>query len=121
MPDDSAQLPALICHDAAFMQTWMHVTPEISVDGSQADLQLKFGTKTLVAIYSCRKKTWSLRSIQIRCGEHTAIFTSDELTKAMAALLGNEPAAPTLPAIKGTAGPRTNATLRERRTTVIRT
>lgn len=120
MPDDSARVPAMVCHYAAYLRAWLHVTPEISMNGSQAELRLNFGKKMFVAVFGCRKKNWSLRHIEIRRGEHTATFTRSELAKAMATLLGHEPLAPTPQAINATCGPRTDATLRERRTTVIR-
>lgn len=66
-------------------------------------------------------KNWSLRSIEVRHGEQATTFTGGELAKAMAALLGREPHAPTPLAVNGTPGPRTDGTLRERRTSVIRT
>jgi len=111
----------LVCHHAAYLRAWLHVTPETSVDGNQAELRLHFGTKTFAAIFGCRKKTWTLRSIEVRRGEQTATFTRGELVKAMATLLGQEPMAPAPQAIKASSRPQTNATLRERRTRVIRT
>jgi hypothetical protein len=110
----------MVCHYAAYMRAWLHVTPEISLNGNQAELRLNFGKKMLVAAFGCRKKTWSLRHVEIRCGKQTATFTRNELAQAMAALLGHEPLAPTPQAINTTSGPRTDTTLRERRTTVIR-
>jgi hypothetical protein len=65
------------------------------------------------------QKNWSLHSVEIRSSEHTTTFTRGDLTKAMAALLGHEPQAPAPLAINGASEPRTDATLRERRTTVI--
>ena len=121
MPDDSARVPAMIGHYAAFFRTWVRVTPEISVTGNQAELLLRFGSKMLVAIFGCRKKTWSLRHVEIRRGEQSATFTRGELATAMAILLGHEPMAPTPQAVKASSRPRTDAMLRERRTTVIRT
>lgn len=73
-----------------------------------------------MAVFGCRKKTWSLRHIEIRHGKRTATFTRGEIAKAMAALLGHEPLAPTPQAVGATSGPRTDTTLRERRTTVLR-
>jgi hypothetical protein len=84
-------------------------------------MHLDLGTTSLVAIFGCRRKAWFLRSIQIRRGEQTATFSRGELTKAIAVLLGQQPMAPTPGAVTATSGPRTDATLRERRTTVIRT
>lgn len=120
MPGDSAPVPAMVCHYAAYMRAWLHVTPETSVTGNLAELRLNFGNKMFVAVFGCRKKTWSLRHIEIRRGERTVTFTPGELAKAMAALLGHEPLAPTSQAISATCGPRTDTTLRERRPTVIR-
>jgi len=110
----------MVCHYAAYMRAWLHVTPQTSVDGNRAELRLNFGNKMFVAVFGCRKKTWSLRHVEIRRGEQTATFTPDELATAMAALLGHEPLAPTPQAISATCGPRTDTTLRGRRTTVIR-
>jgi hypothetical protein len=110
----------MVCHYAAYLRVWLHVTPETSVDGNRAELRLNFGKKVFVAVFGCRKKTWSLRHVEIRRGEQTARFTRGELAKAMAALLGHEPLAPTPPAVNAASGPRTDAMLRERRTTVIR-
>jgi hypothetical protein len=120
VPDDSARIPAMVCHYAAFFRTWAHATPEISVSGNRAEVRLGVGARVLVAIFGCRKKTWSLRSVEVRRGEQTTTFTRGELAKAVAALLGHQPQAPTPPAISGASGPRTDAMLRERRTTVIR-
>ncbi len=120
MPDASAPVPAMVCHYAAYMRAWLQVTPETSVTGNRAELRLNFGKKMFVAVFGCRKKNWSLRHVEIRRGEQIATFTPGELAKATAALLGYEPLAPTPQAINATSGPRTDATLRERRTTVIR-
>jgi len=110
----------MICHYAAYLRAWLHVTPETSVNGNHAELRLNFGKKMFVAVFGCRKKNWSLRHVEIRRGEQTATFTRRELAKAMATLLGHEPIAPTPQAAKATSGARTDATLRERRTTVLR-
>jgi hypothetical protein len=120
VPDEPAAIPAMISHYAAYLRAWLHVTPETSVHGNRAELRLNFGKKMFVAVFGCRKKTWSLRHIEIRRGEQTATFTRGELAKAMATLLGHEPLAPTPQAINATSGPRTDTTLRERRTTVLR-
>ncbi|HUY48284.1 MAG TPA: hypothetical protein VMV92_21565 [Streptosporangiaceae bacterium] len=90
------------------------------MNGNHAELCLNLGNKMLVVIFGCRKKNWSVRSVEVRRGEQTAAFARGELAKAVAVLLGHEPLAPTPQAIKATSGPRTDATLRERRTTVIR-
>lgn len=97
MPDDSGHVPAMICHYAAYMRAWLHVTPEISMNGSQAELRLNLGKKMFVAVFGCRKKNWSLHHVEIRRGEQTATFTRSELAQAMATLLGHEPLAPTPP------------------------
>jgi hypothetical protein len=120
VPDDSAPVPAIISHHAAYLRAWLHVTPQTSVDGNRAELRLNFGTKMFVAVFGCRKKTWSLRHIQIRRGEQTATFTPGELATAMAALLGHQPLAPAPQVISAICGPQADTTLRERRTTVIR-
>jgi hypothetical protein len=120
MPDSPARVPAMVCHYAAYLRARAHVMPEVSVDGNRAELSLGVGEKVLVAVFGCRKKNWSLRSVEIRRGEQTTTFTRGELAKAVAALLGHEPHAPAPLAIDGASGPRTDATLRERRTTVIR-
>ncbi len=120
MPDDSTRIPAMVCHYAAFFRTWVHATPEISVSGNRAELCLGIGEKVLVAIFGCRKKNWSLRSVEVRHGEQATTFNRGELAQAMAALLGREPQAPAPLAINSASGPRTDAALRERRTTVIR-
>ncbi len=109
----------MVCHYAAYMRAWLHVTPEISMNSNQAELRLNFGKKMFVAVFGCRDKNWSLHHVEIRRGEQTATFTRSELANAMATLLGHEPLAPTPQAINATSGPRTDATLRERRTTVI--
>lgn len=119
MPD-SARVPAMVCHYASYLRAWLHVTPEISVNGNRAELRLRFGNKTFAAIFGCRKGTWSLRHVEIRRGEQTATFTRGELAKAMATLLGQEPMAPAPQAAKPSTGPRSDSTLRERRTVVIR-
>jgi hypothetical protein len=119
MPDSPA-VPAIVCHYAAYLNARAHVAPGISVDGNRAELSLGVGEKVLVAVFGCRKKNWSLRSVEIRRGEKVATFTRGELAKAMAAVLGHEPQEPAPLAINSASGPRTDATLRERRTTVIR-
>ncbi len=83
-------------------------------------LQAYPGRGVVVAVFGCRKRNWSLRSIEVRRGEQTATFTRGELAKANAALLGYESLAPTPQAINATSGPRTDIALRGRRTTVIR-
>jgi hypothetical protein len=110
----------MVCHYAAYMRAWLHVTPQTSVTGNRAEMRLNFGEKIFVAVFGCRKKTWSLRHVEIHRGEQITTFTRGELAKAMAALLGHEPLVATPQAVNGTSGPRTDATLRERRTTVIR-
>jgi hypothetical protein len=120
MPDSPARVPSMVCRYAAYLRARAHVTPGISVDGNRADVRLGVGDKVLVAIFGCRKKNWSLRSVEVRRGEQATTFTGGELAKAVAALLGDEPQAPALLAVSGVSGPRTGAALRERRTTVIR-
>jgi len=120
MPDSPARIPSMICHYAAYLRARAHVTPKVSVDGNRADVCLGVGAKVLVAVFGCRKKNWSLRSVEVRRGEQTTTFTRGELAKALAALLGGEPLAPARLAVNGASGPRTGAALRERRTTVIR-
>jgi hypothetical protein len=111
----------MVCHWAAYLRAWLHVTPQTSVHGNHPELRLRFGRKTFAAIFACRKQTWILHHIEIRRGEHTATFTRSELAQAMAVLIGQEPMAPSPQAAKASTGPRTDTTLRERRTTVIRT
>jgi len=118
VPGGSATVPAIVRHYAAYLRAWLHVTPQTSVEGNRAELRLNFGNKMFVAVFGCRKKTWSLRHIEIRRGEQTATFTRGELATAMAALLGRESLAPTPQAISATSGPRTDTTLHQRRTTV---
>lgn len=119
MPDDSTRIPAMVCHCAAFFRTWAHATPEISMSGNRAELRLGIGDKVLAAIFGCRKKTWSLRTVEVRHGEQATTFHRGELAQAVAALLGHEPQAAPL-AVIGASGARTDAALRERPTTVIR-
>ena len=120
MPDSPARVPSMVCHYAAYLRARAHVTPEVSVDGNRAEVRLCIGDKVLVVIFGYRKKNWWLRSVEVRRGEQTTTFTRGELAKAVAALLGDEPLAPAPLAISGVSGPRTDAGLRERRTTVIR-
>lgn len=121
MSGESASVPALVSHYAAFLQTWIRVTPETTLNGNQAEVRLLFGDKVFVAVFGCRKKTWSLRRVEIRSGQQAATFTRSELTKAIATLLGEEPMAPPPQAAKADPRPRTDMTLRERHITVIRT
>ncbi|MGH3155364.1 MAG: hypothetical protein ACRDNF_02130 [Streptosporangiaceae bacterium] len=118
---ESVSVPALVSHYVARLQTWVRVTPETSLTGNRAEVRLRFGEKVLVAVFGCRKKTWSLCRVEIRCGEQVAAFTRSELAKAVATLLGEEPIAPAPQAAKANPRPRTDMTLRERRITVIRT
>jgi hypothetical protein len=120
MPESPAGVPSMVCHYAVYLRARAHVMPEVSVEGNRAEVRLGVGGKMLAAIFGCRKKTWSLRSVEVRRGEHATTFTQGELAKAVAALLGHQPHAPRPLAISGASGPRTGATLRERRTTVIR-
>lgn len=120
MPDDPAAVPAIVRHYAAILGAWSHATPEISVQGSQAELRLSLGSKMFVAVFGRRKDNWSARSIEIRHGEHTAAFARGELARALAVLLGHEPLALAPQAVKATSRTRADATIRERRTTVIR-
>ncbi|HUY46145.1 MAG TPA: hypothetical protein VMV92_10530 [Streptosporangiaceae bacterium] len=120
MPDNPARVPSMVCHYAAYLRAGAHVTPGISMDGNRADVRLGVGAKALVAVFGCRKKNWSLRSVEVRRGEQATTFTRGELAKALAALLGHEPQAPAPLAVSGAPGPRAGAALRERRTAVIR-
>lgn len=81
MPDNPARVPSMVCHYAAYLRARAHVTPEVSVDGNRAEVHLGVGTKMLVAIFGYRKKTWSLRSVEVRRGEQTTTFTWGELAK----------------------------------------
>lgn len=83
MPDDSAPLPAMICHYAPILRTLAHAAPEASVHGNQAELRLSPGSKIFVAIFGCRKKNWSLPRIEVRRGEETATFDHGELANAI--------------------------------------
>ncbi len=121
MPDSPAPVPSMVCHYAAYLRARPHVTPETSVDGNRAELRLCVGGKMLVAVFGCRKKKWSLRSVEVRGGgEQATTYTRGELAKATAALLSREPQASAPLAINGASGARTDAVLREQRTTVIR-
>jgi hypothetical protein len=118
--DDCAPVPAIVRHYAAILAAWSHAAPETSVQGSRAELRLSLGSKTFVAVFGRSKKNWSVRSIEIRHGDQTASFTSSELATALNVLLGHQPLTPTTQTAKATSPRRTNATIRERRTTVIR-
>jgi hypothetical protein len=72
VPDDAAAIPAMACHYAAILRAWSHVAPETSVHSNQAELRLGLGNKMFVAIFGCRTKNWSLHSIEVRRGKHTA-------------------------------------------------
>ena len=37
MPDDPAAIPAIVCHYAAYVRARVHVPPETSVNGNQAE------------------------------------------------------------------------------------
>jgi hypothetical protein len=117
--DESTSVPALVSHYVARLQTWLQMTPETSLNGNRAEVRLRFSDRVFVAVFGCRKKTWSLRSIEIRRGKQAAAFTRSELAKAVATLLGEEPMAPAPQAAKADPRPRTDMTLRERRATVI--
>ena len=121
VPGEPVPIPAMVGHYAAYLRTWVRVTPETSVSGNQAELRLRFGRKVFVLAFCCRKKSWSLHRIEIRHRGQTATFTRDELDKAIATLLGQAPMAPAPQAPRASPRPQTNSTLRERRITVIRT
>jgi len=110
----------MVCHYAAHLRARAHITPEVSVDGNRAEVRLGVGDKVLVAIFGSRKKNWSLRSIEVRRGDQITRFTRGELAEAVAALLLCEPQAPGPLPVSGAWWPQADATLRERRTTVIR-
>jgi hypothetical protein len=116
--DVAPSIPAIVRHHAAILAAWSHATPEISVQGSRAELRLSLGPRTFVAVFGRRKRNWSARGIEIRSGEHTAAFARGELARALAVLLGHEPMAP--PPAARPPSPRPSATIRERRTTVMR-
>jgi hypothetical protein len=119
VPDDSAPVPAMVRHHAAYLGAWLHVTPQTSVDGNRAELRLTFGKKVFVAVFGCHKKAWSLRHIEIRRAERTATFTR-RAGQGDGRVTRPRTAGPTPQVISATCGPRTDTTLRERRTTVIR-
>lgn len=50
MPDSPARVPSMVCHNAAYLPARAHVMPEVSVDGSRAEVRLGVGAKVLVAI-----------------------------------------------------------------------
>ena len=120
MPDKSAPVPTVVRHYAAYLQAKAHITPETSINGGKADVRISTGEKALLLVFDFRKKKWSLRSVEVRRGEQTASFTRGELAKAIAALLGHEPPAPTKQVITSPSAARTDGALRERRMTVIR-
>ena len=124
MRDDAPPVPAIVRHHAAILAAWSHATPEITVQGSRAELRLSLGLglglgpRMFVAVFGRRKSNWSARGIEIRDGERTATFARGELARALAVLLGHEPLAP--PRTVRPGSPRPSAAIRERRTTVIR-
>jgi hypothetical protein len=120
MTDSPALVPTAVRHYAAYLRAKATITPDICVRGRAAEVCISTGEKTLVLRFGCRKTKWSLHSIEIRGGEQTAHFTRGELTKAIAALLGQEPPAAAPQAINSASGARTDAALRQQRTTVIR-
>jgi hypothetical protein len=120
MPDTPARIPAMISHCAAYLQARAHATPEISMNGHQAKIHLSTGGGVLKAVFGCRKRNWSLRSIEVRRAGQITTFTHGELAEAVAALLGHEPQAPGPLPVSGAWWPRADATLREQHTTVIR-
>ncbi len=83
-------------------------------------LTIGSGDRNLTLKFVRRKQKWLLWRIEVRRGEETTSFTQGELARAIAALLGNEPLTHTQSAVTGASGPRTDATLREWRNTVIR-
>ena len=93
MPDSPARVPAMISHCAAYLQVRAHATPEISVDGNRAEIHLGPGDGVLVAVFGCRKRNWSLRSIEVRRGEQITTFTRGELAEAVAASRRDPPRA----------------------------
>src|SRR5215831_3303102 len=56
VPDDPPPIPALVCHYASYLATWLQVTPDTRVHGNQAELRLNFGNKMFVAIFGSRKE-----------------------------------------------------------------
>jgi len=67
------------------------ITPGTSAHGGNADVRISIGQTTLMLVFGCRKKTWSLRSAKVCSGEQAASFTRSDLAEAVAASPGHEP------------------------------
>jgi len=86
MPDSPARVPAMVSHCAAYLQARAHATPEISVDRNRAEIHLGSGEGVLVAVFGCRKRNWSLRSIEVRPRRADHDVHRGEMAEAVAAL-----------------------------------
>ena len=113
-------VPTIVTHYRAYLQAKTKLIAEVSVGERESTLAISPGDRNLTLVFMRRKQKWCLHSIAVRRDEKTTSFTKGELARAIAALLGHEPAIPTKSAISGASGPRTNAALRERQNTVIR-
>jgi hypothetical protein len=118
--DTPPTIPTIVAHYAAYLRAKTKLNTEISMKGDEASLTIGSDDRHLTLAFTRRKQKWLLRRIEVRRGDETRSFTQGELAKAIAALLGRTPLTSAQPAVTVNSGPRTDATLRERRNTVIR-
>jgi hypothetical protein len=48
--------------------------PRSAWTATQANVHLSVGAEVLVAVFGCRKKNWSLRSVEVRRGKQATTF-----------------------------------------------
>jgi len=88
-------MPSIVSQYAAYLRARAHKTPEITVNGDQAEARVSIGDRELILLFrSSRKNEWVLRSAEVRHGAQTATFARGQLMKATAVLLSDEPLPP---------------------------
>jgi hypothetical protein len=94
-PGGATRMPSVVSQYAAYLRARAHKTPEITVNGDQADARVSMGDRELILLFRRnRKNEWVLRSAEVRHGAQTATFARGQLMKATAVLLSDEPPPP---------------------------
>ena len=99
--DGGAPVPAVVSQYAAYLQAKAQVTPEITVNGNQADVRISTGDSAIVLEFRCPGKEWTLHSAEVQRGAQTATFSRGQLANATAAFLGHQSLTPPSPSREG--------------------
>ncbi|MFI5067770.1 MAG: hypothetical protein ACHP9Z_27825 [Streptosporangiales bacterium] len=90
---DLVPVPQVAGSYAGYLRAKAHIQPETRVGGGQAVVNVSNGASTLTLLFRCHaEQEWSLRSAEVRRGDQAKAFHRGEITQAVAALLGREPA-----------------------------